>query len=212
MVISNSSLAAGEVEEFLNKLNAAQAVKANQADLAAAETLKSRTARAANGLNQTLALAPTLDQPLEQFLQRVYRETGVAITVDWAALAGAGWTNRSMVPGDFRADTVELLLKELARSLACTWLAIDEHTFQLTSFNEASRRQFVEVHSLEGLAIEAQPLMEILTQTLGGELRESPMVQFLYEPEANALIVVGPQPLQRQFEAIVNRLKQPVNR
>ncbi|MFO0265096.1 MAG: hypothetical protein ACK53V_26030, partial [Planctomycetota bacterium] len=132
-----------------------------------------------------------------------------AITVDWSSLAAAGWSQQSVVPGDFQAATIEQLLRELARSLNATWLEIDERTFQLTSFQEAARRQLVEVHSLEGLAIEPAPLLEILTQTLGAQLRDNPLIRFVYEPEANALIVVAPQSVQRQFEAIVNRLKQP---
>jgi type II secretory pathway component GspD/PulD (secretin) len=40
-------------------------------------------------------------------------------------------------------------------------------------------------------------------------VRDNPLIRFLYEPEANALIVVAPQSVQRQFEAIVKRLKQP---
>ena len=209
LVVANTSTAAGQIGEFLGKLEAATQFLANPADADAAERLRSRAERSQLGLQKALQLEPTLDQPLEVFLQRVYQQSGVAISVDWASLSAAGWSNRSTVPGDFQAATVEQLLKELARSLSATWIAIDERTFQLTSFQEATRRGMVELYPLQGLAIEPQPLMDILNQTLGGQLRENPAVQFLYVPEINALVVSGPQPLQRQFEAIVNRLRQP---
>jgi hypothetical protein len=209
LVVSNSSVAAAQIKEFLEKLTAAQNIRKNRADETAQAALQSRASRADKGLKTVLKLQPTLDQPLEQFLQRVYQESKIAITVDWAALTAAGWSQQSVVPGDFQAETIEQLLRELARSLNATWLEIDEQTFQLTSFQEASRRQLVEVHSLEGLAIGPEPLLEILTQTLGAQVRDNPLIRFLYEPEANALIVVAPQSVQRQFEAIVKRLKQP---
>ncbi|MFM7115471.1 MAG: hypothetical protein ACKO0N_02445, partial [Planctomycetota bacterium] len=208
LVVANTSTAAAQIGEFLGKLEAATQFLANPADADAVERLKSRAVRSQVGLQKALQLEPTLDLPLEEFLQRVYRQSGVAISVDWAALSAAGWSNRSTVPGDFQADTVEQLLKELARSLSATWIAIDERTFQLTSYQEATRRGMLEIYSLQGLAIEPQPLMDILNQTLSGQLRENPAVQFLYVPEINALVVSAPQPLQRQFEAIVNRLKQ----
>lgn len=209
LLVSNTSTAAALVGEFLSKLAAAQQVREVRGDAAAIATLRSRSTKAEEGLRKPLQLQTTLDQTLEQFLQRVYQESGIAITVDWSSLAAAGWSQQSVVPGDFQAATIEQLLRELARSLNATWLEIDERTFQLTSFQEAARRQLVEVHSLEGLAIEPAPLLEILTQTLGAQLRDNPLIRFVYEPEANALIVVAPQSVQRQFEAIVNRLKQP---
>jgi hypothetical protein len=209
LVVANTSTAAAQIGEFLGKLEAATQFLANPADADAAERLRSRAVRSQVGLQKALQLEPTLDLPLEEFLQRVYQQSGVAISVDWAALSAAGWSNRSTVPGDFQAATVEQLLKELARSLSATWIAIDERTFQLTSYQEATRRGMLEIYPLQGLAIEPQPLMDILNQTLSGQLRENPAVQFLYVPEINALVVSAPQPLQRQFEAIVNRLRQP---
>lgn len=209
LVVANTSTTAAQIGEFLGKLEAATQFLANPADADAAERLRSRAVRSQVGLQKALQLEPTLDLPLEEFLQRVYQQSGVAISVDWAALSAAGWSNRSTVPGDFQAATVEQLLKELARSLSATWIAIDERTFQLTSYQEATRRGMLEVYPLQGLAIEPQPLMDILNQTLSGQLRENPAVQFLYVPEINALVVSAPQPLQRQFEAIVNRLRQP---
>lgn len=208
LVVANTSTAAAQIGEFLGKLEAATRLLANPADADAAERLRSRAVRSQVGLQKALQLEPTLDLPLEAFLQRVYQQSGVAISVDWAALSAAGWSNRSTVPGDFQAANVEQLLKELSRSLSATWIAIDERTFQLTSFQEATRRGMLEVYPLQGLAIEPQPLMDILNQTLSGQLRENPAVQFLYVPEINALVVSAPQPLQRQFEAIVNRLRQ----
>ncbi|MFM7738113.1 MAG: hypothetical protein ACKO9H_01825, partial [Planctomycetota bacterium] len=156
LVVANTSTAAAQIEEFLGKLEAATQFLANPADADAVERLKSRAVRSQVGLQKALQLEPTLDLPLEEFLQRVYRQSGVAISVDWAALSAAGWSNRSTVPGDFQADTVEQLLKELARSLSATWIAIDERTFQLTSYQEATRRGMLEIYSLQGLAIEPQ--------------------------------------------------------
>lgn len=209
MMVAQNVRVIDQIREFISKLTAASQLKANPADVQAAAALASRSERAAPALAIPLRLVPTIDQRLETFLGKIQEQSGVTICLDWSALAVQGWTPQAEVPGDFNAENVGQLLKELARSLDATFLAVDAHCFVITSFEVAARHHETEIYPLHAQSLQPDQILALLFQTLGPQIRNDPAIQVIYEPEGHCLIAIAPQSMQRQIEAILKRLASP---
>lgn len=144
------------------------------------------------------------------YLGRIERLHGLTVLIDWQAAMAAGWAPESLVPGELVEPTVGDSLQELAKSMGLSLIGIDQTTVQLTSREAAATALDLEVYPCSSAwsdGVPSQEVEQLIFRALGGNV-ESNFVRVIFEPRCRCVIVVAPQPLQRQVEGLVKRLNQ----
>jgi hypothetical protein len=83
----------------------------------------------------------------------------------------------------------------------------------ITTYDRSAQLIDLEVYALNGLIPDRVPTAQfqrLIIESLGSQLN-SEKVRYLYQPVCNCLIVTAPQQIQRQVEALIDRLKQELN-
>ena len=172
--------------------------------------VQSRWTKAQPALQKPLQLTRSLPKTLDALLTQIEQEADVVILVDWHELSRSGWNPTVMVPGEINEPTVEDTLKEICRSMKLAFRALDEKTFEITSFDVVTTRVEVEVYPYEDIirgALKQEQLFAIVNQTIGRQLRANPNVRMEFFPQVNCIVAVAPQTLQRQIELIFETLR-----
>jgi hypothetical protein len=142
------------------------------------------------------------DEPvlMLQILQRITRETGMQILIDWQSLGQMGWSPAAETV--LSADGVALgeALTEMLRPMDLTYRVIDATTVQITSPDADKARWDIEFHPVELLlddASESGLLMDRLAEAVRQSHLGQADGQFHYDAISRHLIAALPQPDQR---------------
>ena len=209
LVVTQTPQVSAQIKNLLEKLTAAHALNANPTNEVAQQTLQTRW-----GLSQTARETKTEfrhvpARTITRFLREIEQQADVRILIDWNSLAPAGWTPATLVPGQFDEPTVGESLAQLSRGMGVTYRAVGEKTFEVMTFQEAAGRPELQIYPVGGIVndtLKSSDLMEILWSTVQVDQR---LIQISYVDEINGVLVIAPQSIQRQFEAVINRLRGP---
>ena len=198
------------VQMLIERINAAAELAADPGNEKAAATVTSRWS-ASKGLRSEPSrwtIGPELT--LANFLNRIERKNGLTVIVDWPAVLAAGWTPLTMVPGELVETKVGDAIHQLAKAMNLKIVGIDAKTLQLTTSEVANGIQDLEVYPLlTDWAAETAPteLEQLIFNALGRQVQTS-FIRVVYEPKCSCIIVVAPQPIQRQVAKLVERLNR----
>lgn len=157
------------------------------------------------------AIGPNLS--LADFLDRIERLHGLTVMIDWLPVLETGWTPLTQVPGELVESEIGEAIQQLAKAMKLKVIGVDSTTLQLTTSKVSDQSHDLEVYPLMASWAEATPAVEIeqLVFTALGQQAQASFVRVVYEPKCQCLIVVGPQPIQRQVEKLVEQLNRSID-
>ena len=201
-----------QLGRLLDKLEKVAAFNAapTPANLEALQTIWDR-AEKARGTNPELKV--TVDLPLPVYLSQLQAKTGSVVLIDWINVVEEGWNPQALIPGNLIEGTTEDVLRELARAMELTFRAVDDRTFELTTFDAAVEKTEVEVYPCKDLlesGINSEQLRDfIFFKLLRGQVESMPAsTRILFQDDLQCFIAVAPQSLQRQINSIIKRLRK----
>lgn len=196
-----------QIGRLIEKLKAAQAVNKNPADALGLATLQSEWAQSKNAREAKLNFKPGLDLRLRRFLDRVEEQAKVKILVDWNSLSQQGWWPNTVITGEFSEPNLQETLYQVSRAMNCNYRALDENTFELLASQEADQRPELQVYRVQEL-LNANLTSEVLMETLSRTFqRESNLLQMGFDDDSLSVVVIAPQTLQIQIEAVIDRFR-----
>lgn len=213
LVVNCSESVQNQVGELLAKLNASLTLKTNKADATAQGILASKWKKLAPGLAKDSQLKQSVQSELTVFLERLSEHSGITTIPDFNALLSDGWGPQTSIPGNVVESTVQQTIEELTRSMNLTYTAVDDKTLMITTYDRSAQLIDLEVYALNGLVPDQLPapqFQRLIIESLGSQLN-SEKVRYIYQPACNCLIVTAPQQIQRQVEALIDRLKTELN-
>jgi hypothetical protein len=172
--------------------------------------LEPRLARARKMLATPITLnclQPTL---LTRLLDQVRKEKGVAILVDWAAVAELGWTPDAEVKISASQLPLADFLDQLLRPMDLTYRVLDATTLQITTPAVLAHHHDVEFYAVGDLLSEQLPpdqLLERLRQALGDPEPavpgQGPVLH--WDPPSQYLLVSASQPQHRRVAELLTQ-------
>ncbi len=193
-----------QIKLLLERLLAANRLTLDANDKEALSTLESRWSSLSPQLSQSPNLKHSLQKDIGTFLSAVQANTGVTILIDWQNVVQTGWNPQTLVPGSIRESSVGRVIEELGKSLSLAHIAIDEKTIVFTTFERAAQSIELEVypvHELVKAGFQEADILRLVDETLGRQIHRRE-----FEPISQSVILTGPQSVQRQLEASLNRL------
>jgi hypothetical protein len=197
-----------QIGRLFEKLKATQALNANPDDQAANVLLATEWTQSEEARKRELTFKTEPDISLKSFVSKIEQQANVTILVDWNSLAQDKWWPGTKVPGEFNEATVQDALHQLGRSMKIGYRAINENTFELLSNTELDRRPELQVYPVKPIlsgALTAESLLETLGRTFQ---KDGGLVQVGFDVDSQAVIVIAPQYIQTQFEAVLVRLRK----
>ena len=210
IVVRCSPNAQTQIASLLSKLDSSLALKRNPDDANALTDTESRWSSIEPLLAKNPGLSHSVQSEIGSFLSKLHSRTGLSTVVDWQNVVSQGWTPQTIVPGNILEPTVEKAVAELARAMDLTFRAVDKSTLMITTFEQSARIVDLEIYPVGSLVpdrLKANQLARLVSEALGTQL-QSERVKFIFEPNCHCLIVSAPQQIQRQVEALVERLQQ----
>lgn len=198
------------VQMMIDRINAAAVLLQDPDDGPSQQQVASRWASSKNLRQQDSGWTIGRAQTVGNYLDRIERLHGLTVLIDWQAALAVGWSPVTIVPGELVEPTVGESLQELAKSMGLSLVGIDATTVQLTSRDLAASALDLEVYpcgSEWAAGVRSEEVEQLIFRALGGKV-SSNFVRIIFEPRCRSVIVVAPQPLQRQVESLVNRLNQ----
>ncbi|MFK7770322.1 MAG: hypothetical protein AB8B55_24135 [Mariniblastus sp.] len=192
-----------QLERYIAKVQAAVDLLKNPDDNQARMTLESKWKSAQPTLAKNPQLVHGIRLDIDSFLNKLHKNTGATITVDWASVLAKGWTPQMRLPGNVSEPTLEELLMELTQSLGLSVIAVDEQTFFLTTYENEAKLEDLEIYSVAKIVdvkMKEPLLMRQLQKIVGSQPG-----QFVYDEKTKSIIAIAPQSVQRQVEAVLDR-------
>ena len=122
-----------------------------------------------------------------------------------------GWNPRTLVPPDLDEATIGELLDELTHSMGLDYRVINENTFEITTIEDVNDRSQLEIFSchkiLEG-KLTVEQLIDVVRNALRSSGENFSAWRVVFEPRIKSFIVLGPQTLHRQVDAILRRIEK----
>ena len=146
---------------------------------------------------------------LGAMLNRLQQVSQVNVVVDWASVLPTGWTPQTIVPAKVEEKSVDEAIRQLVRTMGLTSRYIDANTIEITTFQSAANARELEVyscHQILGGNMTPEALMRALEGALNFNVNQLNNVRVVYEPECQCVIALAPQLVQRQIQAILDRL------
>jgi hypothetical protein len=164
-------------------------------------------------LNQRLEFNNIDALTLDEFADVIRVTTGVELLFDWPELVKNGWSHQVTVPLHFRPQTVDEAITELRRSMQVSFEFLDDRSLLLTTREAAWKRRQFEVYPIRDLiafGTKPETVVKLLHQAVGKHVFTSPQnpITCSFYAKTQAVIVFGPQPIQRQIEAVLVRLRK----
>ena len=212
-VVHGSESVQNQVGELLAKLNASLTLQKNPTDPTANAELTSKWKSLAPGLAKNAQLKHSVQSEITVFLERLGEHTGITTILDFNAILGEGWGPQTSIPGNVVEPTVQQTIKELTRSMNLAYTAVDNKTLLITTYDRSAQLVDLEVYALNQLVPDRLPVPQfqrLIIESLGSQLN-SEKVRYIYQPSCHCLIVTAPQQIQRQIEALIDRLKKELN-
>ena len=144
------------------------------------------------------------------FLTQLQQQTGVNVIIDWNALLEAGWNPNTHVASGFEEPTVGDMLDELTHSMDVGWRVINVNTFEITSKDVIAETVVLEFYSCARIlagTLNSEQLVLSVKQALQSANRNLNRARIHFAGEIQSFIVVAPESIHRQMEAIVARLE-----
>jgi hypothetical protein len=198
------------VRMMIDRINAAAVLLRNPDDGPSQKQIVSRWAASESLRQQDSGWSIGRAQTIGNYLDRIERLHGLTVLVDWQAALALGWSPVALVPGELVEPTVGESLQELAKSMGLSLVGIDETTVQLTSRELAATALDLEVYPCSAswaVGVSSEEVEQLIFRALGGNVGSN-FVRIIFEPKCSSVIVVAPQPLQRQVEGLVDRLNR----
>jgi hypothetical protein len=208
IVVNCSEQMQAEIERLLSKLKSAVALIQDPSNSEAIENTQSRWKSISSLLSKDPELTHSVQSEIEFFLNRLESQTGVAVLVDWPSVMREGWTPQTVVPGNIFESSVLDTVQQLAQSMRLSFQAVNENTMVLTTFESSAQRVDLEVYPISKLLadnVSANQIMNLVNNALGSQL-QSKAVRYVYQPKCQCIVVLAPQTIQRQIEALINQL------
>lgn len=163
-------------------------------------------------LNQAIELRAVDSMTLDEFAAAIQQSTGVELLFDWPELAKERWSHQVTVPLYFRPRTIDEALTELRRSMQVTFEFLDDRCVLMTTRSSAWGRRSIEIYPIKDLihaGVKPETVLTLLHQAVGKNVFNTSdrPITCSYYAKPQAVIVYGPQPIQRQVEAILTRLR-----
>ena len=210
-ILLNSSVGIQRhVQMLIERMNAAAELAADPTNAKAAATVTSRWSASESLRSEPSGWSIGPELTLASFLNRIERIHGLTVVVDWPPVLEAGWTPLTKVPGELVEKEVGEAIHQLAKAMNLKLVGIDAKTVQLTSAKVANGIQDLEVYPLlPEWAGETAPqeIEQLIFNALGQQVQAN-FVRVVYEPKCRCIIVVAPQPIQRQVAKLVERLNR----
>lgn len=211
LVVNQSPSALFEIERLLNKIDASlQIGETNIQNLPTALLTRTRqfSPKSAGKLvwNQSRALT------LDEFALELQEQAGVELFFDWEPMVVEGWNHQTTLPLYFRPESVDVAINELCKALQVSYEYLDAQTVKITTRSSAAATRDIEFYPIQDLlarGLKAEAIIELLNQTVGRNVvndRRAPITCTFYE-KPKAVVVVAPQHIQRQIEAVLVRLR-----
>jgi hypothetical protein len=211
LTVYQSPVIQRQIREFLEKLTFVSEFQGTPSELSKQAPLRTRWNSAQELLAQPLELGRTFDVPLESVCSTIQQKSGLTVLIDWPSIMQEGWTSATMVPGNIDEASVYRTIKEIARSMKITLLAVDAKTVELTTFQSAAAQLELEVYYYGDIIEETlteEHVIDVVTRTLSHEFNSHPDVHMDFVPQLKCIIAVAPQSLQRQLEIVIERLRK----
>ncbi|MEE2826028.1 MAG: hypothetical protein VYE64_05325 [Planctomycetota bacterium] len=146
---------------------------------------------------------------LGAMLNRFQQVSQVNVVVDWESVLTTGWTPQTIVPAKVEEKSVDEAIRQLVRTMGLTSRYIDANTIEITTFQSAANSRELEVYSCHEILngnMTPEALMQALEGALNFNVNQLNNVRVIYEPECQCVIALAPQLVQRQIQAILDRL------
>ena len=196
-----------KIKRMVSKLASAISLIDNKTDKAAAAVLQTRTGSILPKLEKNISFRHTVQTPIGPYLNKLHKETGVSVIVDWKNVVSEGWTPQTKVPGMLSEPNVKELIRQVAISMNLRAEVVDQNTLVLTTIQQANSNYEIEVYSVTKLLagkFDEASLKEVFGTTLDNALRNS---RYVFDSTCQCFIVAAPQSKQRQVELLLNRLE-----
>lgn len=206
--VTHHPIILGQISEFGRKWNTALAVRDGNLN---AESLASRWVAGSASRQAKYESVPKFEVPIQIFLNQVQQQTGVNVIVDWNSLIEEGWNPNTHVASGFDEPTVGDMLDELTHSMDVGWRVINPNTFEITSneiVNETTPLEFYSCAKILAGTLNAEQLVVAVRQALQSANRNLDRARIYFDAETQCFIVVAPESIHRQIDAIVSRLKK----
>jgi len=159
-------------------------------------------ARASSLLVKPVTLNFLQPASLVRILSRLSEDTGLAIVVDWQALATLGWTPDTETTLAVNRRPVDEVLTQLLQPMELTYRVVDVTTVQVTSPAAVEARWDVEFYPVKDLPTPGETpeafVARVRRELSGGEPSQLAGVLHFDAPSRH-LIAALPQPLQRKL-------------
>ena len=197
-----------KLNRLVEKLKASLTLIDDDSDATALVKLETRSNGIIDKLQQKIEVRHSIQLPINKYLTKLQKKTGISVIADWPDLISVGWNPKTKVPGNIDEPTAQEVIQRLAESMNLTVKAINAETLLLTTISKAESSPDVEVYSVAKLLkgkFDNDSIVEIFETTLGNSLRTS---RYVYDPTCQCFIVAAPQSKQRQVEALFERLEK----
>jgi hypothetical protein len=208
VVVNCSEEMQAQIGVLISKLKSARALIEDPANINAIANTKSRW----KSLSPLLAKEPNLSHSIQSeigtFLNRLESKTGLALLVDWTAVSSEGWSPQTIVPGNIQESSVLDTALQLAQAMQLAILAVNENTMVMTTFDRSAEMVDLEVYPVGKIlagSLSEKQMMKLIENALGNQL-QSKFVRYMFQPSCQCVIVLGPQTVQRQIEALLDQL------
>ncbi len=210
LLVNNSPLVHFQIQDLVNRIDAGLVLKKTPSDLQAHQILQTRLSQLQPRLSAATEMQHTIARPLLHYLQQIRQQTGVTVFCDWESLASKGWHAQTSIPGNLYGSDLATALRLLTETLDITYVAVDQNTLWLTTYEAAESLNYLEFYSLGTLTQEKlthAQILEIINEVLGADFRQ-PGVQVIFEPKYDSLILIAPQYLHRRTETLLREMER----
>jgi hypothetical protein len=200
-----------DIERLLNKVDAS--LQLGETEIQNLPTaLSTRAQQFAPKLSAKLDWKQSQALTLDEFAIQLQEQAGVELFFDWPTMVNEGWNHQTTLPLYFRPETVQVAINELTKALQVSFEYLDVKTVRLTTRSSSAATRDIEFYPIKDLlarGLKADAIIALLNQTVGRNVvndRRAPITCTFYE-KPKAVVVVAPQHIQRQVEAVLVRLR-----
>jgi DNA-directed RNA polymerase subunit RPC12/RpoP len=209
LVVESPGSLHARLQRIVQRLHAAARIKADPADAAAADALRTDW----SVLHESLQV-PCVWNEDQLFVagtmaNEIAGRESINLVFDWYSLGQENWNPATEMPWPGAGKTREQALAVLTESMATAWVVSGPGVVEFTTRHQYRNRTRYEVYAcgkvLDRMSVDQ--LMELLRGQLQAELRKTEAWSRVeYCEQANCIVARLPDPLQIRLENIMKRL------
>lgn len=204
LAISNSLFVRQRIADFLDKWSSIASARTTGSW---PDSIRSKTKAFAETRELPHHFKHKYNLPCSVYLAKVQKSAGANVVIDFNETLALGWNQNTQLPSDIDESTVGDLVDELAHSMNVAGRIIDQNTIELTSqtaMESKTELEFYDCSKILAGRITSENLTALVRETL--QNISSDNLRIYLDEEIQSLIVIGPQPVQQQIEALLDRL------